>query len=61
MAGYGVTQKDLVTLEFGGSNQAAIADTVERILAQQEGFDMDRVYGSRTDFGKPQQEFAQTA
>ena len=61
IAGYGLTKKDLVTLEFGGSNQAAIAEKVERVLAQQEGFDMDRAYAGRADIGRSQQQYAQSA
>lgn len=35
--GYGLTKRDLIELEFGGPRQAAIADRVNRIMAQYEG------------------------
>lgn len=35
--GYGLTKRDLVELEFGGPRQAAIADKVNRIMAQYQG------------------------
>lgn len=35
--GYGLTKKDLVELEFGGPRQAAIADKVQRVMAQYQG------------------------
>jgi hypothetical protein len=35
--GYGLTKRDLIELEFGGPRQAAVADKVQRVMAQYEG------------------------
>lgn len=56
---YGLTQKDLVTLEFGGPNQAAIADRVNLILKNQDNFSNGQ--RAKTVMGEQPMQRAQSA
>ena len=58
---YGITKRDLVTLEFGGKKQAEIADKVNRILANRGSFNdsQNKAHVATSDFGTVQQERAQ--
>jgi hypothetical protein len=57
---FGITKKDLITLEFGGPNQAAIFEKVRRVLATQEAFEADRAKLAQPEIGSVQQPRPQT-
>lgn len=52
---FGITKRDLVTLEFGGPNQAKIFEKVQRIAATQGLFEQDRTTLARPEVGRAQQ------
>jgi hypothetical protein len=58
----GLTKKDLITLEFGGPNQAKIFEKAQRILATQQAFAEREPTGvALPQVGKIQQQRAQSA
>lgn len=57
---FGLTKKDLVTLEFGGPNQAAIFEKVQRLGLTQQLFEAERSTLAQPEIGRVQQSRPQT-